>query len=393
MIDSVTLRVDDYILYSTEHFTKAKHQELSGKFGVFGVYTTRFTTYAKKCANEGRYYPQVHIMERQTRTKQGMKPKSKYLVIQVSLPKLLFGTNIFDIDERMLPLVYEKLIATLKEIQVEVTLEALKQAVVTRLDYSKILQISASYGSTDKILRALAPYDMKQSSDYNRSHYHDGKDGFYVKYYNSSQGLVIYNKFDEIVANGKTQLEQEIGSMYKRGQWKKGALRIELSLQKKQTVEAIVRKHIKNKRKDYTLSDVHNAKIAKAELLRTYEKVFVTDFSRLVRLSALKDTELTQIIEQYAHGFKERAVLYYLAHEVRKHGLKNTITGLKTEASAATIGRYKKSIESILSKTEAKQDNVNVVNYIHKKLKTFTPILPKKLDALLGEFADSRKNM
>jgi hypothetical protein len=385
MIDSVTLRIEDYVLYSDKYFTKAKYQELKGEYGVFGVFTTRFTTHAKTCTSEGRYFPQIHIMEHLRRTKRGMVPASKYVVMQASLPKLLFGTSIFDIDERLLPVILQKIIVTLKEINIGVTLEAVNKAIITRLDYSKILQISPSFGTTDRILRALAPYDMKQSSDFNRSHYHDGRDGFYLKFYNSSQGLVIYNKFDEIVANGKTQLEHEIAKQYKNGTWKKGAIRIELSLQKKQTVEAMLRKFNRVKKKDFTLEDVMQTTIAKACLIRTFEKVYINDFNRLVRLADLKDTELTHSIEQYADNLRDRAILYYLAHEVRKHGLKSTIALLKAEMSPATIGRYKRTIEMILGAAEAKKDNVNVIAYLYKKLHTFTPVLPKKLDAILGK--------
>lgn len=384
MIDSVTIRTTHFVVYSDKFFTKAQHQELKGEFGVFGVYTTRYTTYPKQCASEGRYFPQVHILERSRRTKGGMVPSSRNLVIQVSLPKLLFGTNIFDLDERLLPLAASKLSDALAEIKVGVTAEEILSATVTRVDYSKIIQISPSFGTTDRILRALAPYDMKQSSDFNRSHYHDGRDGFYVKFYNSSQGLVLYDKFDEIVANGKTNLEQEIARQYKAGRWTKGAFRIELSLQKKQTVDSMVRQFSDVRKKNYTLRDVAKVSIAKACLLRTFENVYVTDFNRLVRLSGLKDTELLHIIEGNAPDFRDRAVLYYLAHRVRDHGLKATIEDLKRQASPATVGRYKRAIEAVLGNVEAKKDKVSPVSYLHRKLLAFRPVLPKKLNDILS---------
>jgi hypothetical protein len=210
MIDSVTIQTDLFVTYSDEFFTKAQHQDLKGEFGIFGRYTSRYTTYPQACKAEGRYFPQVHIVERLRRGKAGMVPVKRSLMIQVSLPKLVFGTSIFDLDERLLPLAAQKLADALKKIKISVTSEHLLNAIVTRVDYSKILKISPTYGTTDRILRALAPYEMKQSSDFNRRDYHDGRDGFYVKFFNSSQGFVIYDKFDEIVANGKTKLEQEI---------------------------------------------------------------------------------------------------------------------------------------------------------------------------------------
>jgi hypothetical protein len=385
MIDSVTIHITNFVTYSDEFFTKAQHQELKGKYGVFGRFTTRYTDYPQRCKAEGRYFPQVHITERSRRTKRGMIPSERQLVVQVSLPKLLFGASIFDMDERLLPLVAKKLVDTLKEIKIGVTIEAVLGATVYRVDYSKILQISPSFGKTSRILRALMPYDAKQSSDFNRRDYHDGGDGFYLKYYNSSQGFVIYDKFDEIVTNGKTRLEQEIAQQYKAGNWTKGALRIELSLQKKQTVDATLRQFSAAiKKKDYTLQEAMKTDIAKKVLMRTFENVYVKGFNRLIRLSDLKEVELHRLIEEHASDFRDRAVLYYLAHRVHDHGLKRTITELKREASPATVTRYKKVIETILAKAEAKKDVVGVVPYLQRKLAAFRPVLPKKLEAILG---------
>lgn len=389
MIDSVTIHIPHFVTYSEEFFTKAQYQELKGEFGVFGRFATRYTDYPQRCKAEGRYFPQVHIVERSRRTKRGMMPTERKLVVQVSLPKLVFGASIFDMDEQLLPVAAQKLAAALKEIKVGVKLEDILEAIVVRVDYSKILQISPSFGTTAKVLRALMPYDMKQSSDFNRRDFHDGKDGFYIKFFNSSQGFVIYDKFDEIVANGKTKLEQEIARQYKDGKWTKGALRIELSLQKKQTVDATLRQFSDTiKKKDYTLREAAKADIAKKILMRTFENIYVKDFNRLVRLTDLKNTELLHLIGEHADDFRDRAILYYLAHRVRDIGLKKAIEELKREASPATVTRYKKTVETILAKAEAKKDVVGVVPYIQRKLAAFRPVLPKRLETILGTVAD-----
>jgi hypothetical protein len=386
MIDSVTLNISNFVTYSTAFFTKEEHKTLKGEYGVFGGYTTRYTTYPQQCKTEGRYFPQVHIIERYRRGKVGMVPVKRILAVQVSLPKLIFGASIFDFDERLLPIAAQKLADALGEIKVGVKPEDILEAVVSRVDYSKILKISASYGKTSRMLRALAPYEMKQSSDFNRRDYHDGRDGFYLKFYNSSRGFVIYDKFDEIVANGKTKLEQEIAREYDAGTWTKGALRIELSLQKKQTVEAALRRLLKGttRKKDFTLRDAASADVAKTLLMETFDAVYVSGFNRLVRLADLKDTELVRLVGEHAADFRDRAVLYYLAHRVRNHGLKQAVEELKREASPATVGRYKRAVEMILSKAEAKKNVVDVIPYLRRKLVAFQPVLPKKLKGLLG---------
>ncbi|MBI4268521.1 hypothetical protein HY627_01670 [Candidatus Uhrbacteria bacterium] len=384
MVDSITFHTKNFITYSDEYFTKAEFQELKGKYGVFGRFAVRYTDHYKKCKKEGRYFPQVNLIARYKMTPQGAVPTERWLVVQVSLPKIIFGTNIFDMDERLLSVAAQKIAEALKEIQVAMTVEAILSSIVYRIDYSKMLQIAASFGTTDRVLRALAPYDLKQSSDFNRNHYYDGRKGFYLKYYNSSQGLVVYDKFDEIVANGKTNLEHAIAREYMAGKWKKGALRFELSIQKKQSVDAMLRKFYSEKKKDFTVKEVARVDIAKACLLKTFDDVYVSDFSRLVRLGGLKEVELVRLIESAAESLNDRAILYYLTHKVREHGLKATVELLKSEVSPATIGRYKRRIETILADVEAKKDNVSVVQYLRRKLVVFRPILPTNLQAILA---------
>lgn len=382
MIDSVTIHMQKFVTYSLAHFTQVRSQDLSGDYGVFGRNVVRFTSYPQQCKAEGRYFPQVQIVESQRRQRGGMMPTKRTLVIQVSIPKLVYGTNIFDINDQLLAVAASKLKDALVEIRIGVSAEDILSALVYRVDYSKILQIAPSYGTTDRILRALSPYNAKQSSDFNRSNYHEGRDGYYLKYYNSSQGFVIYDKFDEIVTNGKTKLEQEIARQYKSGKWTKGALRIELSLQKKQAVDSVMRRFQKSKKKDFTLQEVAQAKIARACLLDVFDRVFVKDFRRLVRVGGLKNDELVRVIQVSASDYREQAVVYYLAHRVRERGLKAALEELRRGTSNATVGRYKRLVEKVMSEADTKKDAADVVSYLKRRLEQFNPVLPKQLQKM-----------
>lgn len=117
MVDSITIAISDYILYSPEYFTKYKQTQLRGKFGVFGYYGVRYSRYPQQCKKQGRYFPLVHILER-TRTNKNERyhptPERK-LIVQMSLPKLLYGCNLFDITEEFLPIIAQKLVQLLRE--------------------------------------------------------------------------------------------------------------------------------------------------------------------------------------------------------------------------------------------------------------------------------------
>ena len=387
MIDSVVLKIKDFILFAPdEHFKGMKARALKGKFGIFGKFYTRYTDYPQKMKKQDKYFPQVSVMYNYRKIKGGKGEfnKDRFLLIQVSMPKLLFGVSLFDVSEKMLDLFVAVLIDRMKEINVELQPKAVKNAIVTRVDYSKILKIAQSYGRTAKIIKELANYDYKYRSEFTRKDFHhDDKEGSYIKFYNPSQSLTIYDKFEEISINGTTKLEQEIRKQYKAKGFKKGALRIELSLQTKQIVDLTLRKFSDTKKKDFTLEDVLKTEISKALLLKKYEEVYLKGFNGLMYLQKLKDTEIYKNLKANIPNLKDRALLYLLVHRVKQVGLKGTIEEVKKEFSPATVSRYKKHVEALLKSASAKKDKVNVISYLHNKLKRFTPVYPKNIDLIL----------
>lgn len=386
MIDSVVLKLPDFVLYRDDHFTQRKYQELKGKFGVYGKFWTRYTTYPQQARKEGKYFPQVAIIHRERRVKggQGKMQTDRHLLVQVSIPKLIYGVNLFDIDERLLPVFAHKLRQALLYIHLDVSEQAILNGIVQRVDYSKVIKTSPSYGTSTAIMQELAGYDAKQSSDFNLRDVRSGRDTSYIKFYNSSQGFVVYDKFDELTVNGKTKLEQELARAYQRGQYKHGAMRLELSLQKKQTVDSVLRRYHKHKRSSFTLIEAARADISQAVLLDTFEKIYIKGFTGIVYLSRLKEKDLLHQVRQHTDNLNHQALLYYLAHRVRDVGLKTATDELKGQVSASTISRYKKRVEDILLAASAKRDKVNVIAYLHRKLQSFTPVMPKELNTILG---------
>jgi len=229
------------------------------------------------------------------------------------------------------------------------------------------------------IIQELGKYNAKQSSDFNQKDVRQGRDTTYIKFYNSSQGLVIYDKFDELTVNGSTRLDRSIAEGYQKGDMKYGALRIELSLQLKQTVDSILRRHHTHKRSNFTLLEVARMDISQAVLLDTFEKVCVRGFAGAVFLSGLQEKALLHTIGLHTSNYGQQAILYLLAHRIRSVGLKQAIKEMQGQVSSSTVGRYKKMVEVVLRDADAKHTKVNIVSYLHRKLKQFTPVMPREL--------------
>jgi hypothetical protein len=323
----------------------------------------------------------VNVIYRHRRIKggEGAFSKERYLIIQVSLPKLLFGVSLFDINEQMLKVFITKLIEKMRKVNIVLEPEAVKNAIVIRVDYSKILKIAPSYGSPASIIKQLSDYDYKFASDFTKNKFYHGKDGYYIKFYNPSQSLVIYDKIDEILEQGETRLEQEIQRLYKTKKYRHGALRIELSLQTKQIVDLTLKRFYSHKTKDFTLAEAVNTEVSKALLLEKYERIYMQGFSKLMGLKNLKDTEVQNYLAKYVPKFKDRAILYYLTHRVQQFGLRETTKELQKECAPSTVSRYKSRVQKLLDSATAKKDTVNIIGYLYRKLKRFAPIYPKNL--------------
>ncbi len=383
MIDSVVIKIPDFVLYSDRCFTRLKYQEFKGQYGVFGRFYTQHSTYPQELKKQGVYYPQADIIQRHRRIKDGggRFSKQRYLLVQVSVPKLIYGVSIFDVNETLIPVFATKLRQALLAIHIEVSEENILNAIVQRVDYSKIIRTSPSYGSGIAIIHELGKYNTKQSSDFNQRDVRQGRDTSYIKFYNSSQGLVIYNKFDELTVNGTTRLDRSIAKGYQKGDMKYGALRIELSLQLKQTVDSVLRRYYSHKRSNFTLLEVAHTDIAQTVLLDTFEKVCVKGFAGAVFLSGLQEKDLLHAIGLYTSNYSQQAILYLLSHRIRNVGLKQAIKEMQAQVSNSTAGRYKKMVETVLKDAAAKHNRVNIVSYLHRKLKQFTPVMPKQLNA------------
>jgi hypothetical protein len=101
-------------------------------------------------------------------------------------------------------------------------------------------------------------------------------------------------------------------------------------------------------------------------------------------LGGLKDAELYNVIKASVQGFGQQGALYLLAHRVRKLGLKRATDELRAAIGKSSANRYRKLVEVVLLDAKASKDKVNILAYLHQKLKTFTLVLPEDLDVMLG---------
>jgi len=373
MIDSVVLQLQEgqFTLREKHLFREGKNQRGKG----FTVKTKFCSEYTKKWKKRGVYCP---AFELPTRTRGKGEPQ-EVLEIQVSLQKLVHGTNLFEIDESDLDTIYKKLLYFLNDLGVDVTRENLEKAIVRRADFSKIVKLPDYLGRADEVIRLLARFDYKPQSEFRFREYSNGDEGLVIKFWNSTQGYAIYCKFGEILNQGFTKQELKLKKLYQEGKQPRNALKFELSLQRKDSFEAVVRRRIEgDKKKDFHLNEMLNREIAKAVLCDTFEKVFSNVAVGLVMLSHMQDNKLWAYLEKSGLSQIKQERLYYGVRMATKFGIAGTWEQLKLKHKGGSVARRKQEIALALQEVGTMSGNIpNLVGFLRAEHEKFEVIKPK----------------
>lgn len=373
MVDSVVLQLnsDQFKLREYNRFNEAKSQLGRG----FSVNTRYCSEYAKSWARKGVYCPMFGLP---TRTKGADRPR-EVLEIQVSIPKLLYGTNLFDADETNLVSIFQKLLFFLNDLGVDSSIDNLEKAIVRRADFSKIIKLPDYLGRADGVIRILAYFDYKSQSQFRFREYDNGDEGIVIKFWNSTQGYAVYCKFGEILNQGFTKQELKLKELYKQGKLKRNALKFELSLQRKDSFEAVVSRRVKTgKKKDFYLGEILSIDLARDILCDAFEKVFSSLAVGLITLSQMEDNRLLAYLESSELGQAKQEKLYYWVRIATTFGIAGTWEQLKKKHRGGSVPRCKKEIALILQELGQISGNTpNLIDFLRAEHNRFEIIKPK----------------
>lgn len=117
------------------------------------------------------------------------------LLIEFSIPKLIFGNNFEEVTEEHFDVIVQVLQDALLSMAVEVGLDVLMNAKVVRIHYSKNLIIT-EYSTCREILQVLAKSDISKRLDVSKTNYKN--DGEIIRYHASSYELTFYDKLKDL---------------------------------------------------------------------------------------------------------------------------------------------------------------------------------------------------
>ncbi len=376
MIDSVVLQLEqgEFSFVENGFFDATNIKQLNSTVSV----KTLFSNFYKKIKTQKRYFPMITPKVQTIR--RGRDFEKVYTIeVQVSLPKLLYGTNLWEITEVDLPTIYTRLQAVLKEAGVGVEIENVKNAVLKRVDFSKLLRLPSIYGSARAVIKQFSSMGKKQRTEWRLRDYIDDSDGCALKYHNLTQGYCIYDKFGEVIANGFTNIEEEWIEWMKEHKQKRNLIRFEFSLQRQQSLDAFLRRRIEGKKKDFTLADVMNIELAKKILLEVFDTTFDNQFACIVTLAEMRENEIERKLIEKNLTLDKHAKLSYLVNKAVKIGVQAVLTELKGRYGESTCHRFKKDIIEITSEVgEIQGETPHLILYLREKHEQFELFTPRR---------------
>ena len=372
MIDSIVLllRENTFKLRENNQFDATKSHRTRG-YTAISAYCE---TYTKKQKTNGRYFPQIQIPKK----KEGNSEFRAGLEIQVSLQKLLHGTNLFEVDETDIESINEKLVGCLNEIGVMATKESVRVAVAKRIDFAKVIKTLDYLGTAREIIHILSRFNYKPQSRFRYREILDGNNGAVMKFINNTQGYAIYDKFGEILSEGYTTREKQIIQHLNAGKLRRNALKFELSLQRKDSLEAVLRRKIPDKKKDFHLHEVLKRELAQELLLDAFDKVFNNVAVGLISLGEMQENELLAYLEISGMSQKLQEHLHYWVRMATRNGIAGTWEQLKAKYKGGSVGRHKKDIALALAELKQISGNTpNLIAFLRSEHQKFEIIKPK----------------
>lgn len=242
--------------------------------------------------DNGIYKPRLTITNRLT-------PKGWELPLRIefSIPKMIYGDNINEVQETDYPQIADTLIKRLSEMGVKVFRFYLDKAPVSAVHFSKNFALS-DYVSASLILKELEKINLNDKLDLSKTHFRN--EGRAVYYYASNNHILFYDKLKDTNAPAKRAIDKDrtlqqmsLFETYKKEKRRDEIIRYEVRLNQRQRLKTALKQVGFNE--DPTFQAVFNESLAQRVLLDYWGKA-IDENMHIFQLSATKTKNILQNI-------------------------------------------------------------------------------------------------
>ena len=193
MIDTVILTLPKY---------KVKNEQGNDKLGFDAQSQNKFFSKwvknpTKDLLESGNYYPRLT----------GIKRMQEYFVkIEFSVPKILYGNNLDELEDKDFNLVVDTLQKRLEDMGVYISKLDLAEAKVSAIHFSKNIELKDGV-TAQYVIRQIRKTNKRKSFDNTDFRY--GNDGQSIQFYSKAHSFVIYDKIADLHKNEKRAIDKD----------------------------------------------------------------------------------------------------------------------------------------------------------------------------------------
>jgi len=373
MFDTIKIKIPDDLFKIRNDFY-FNQKTTSGESGYTNIERSFNQTFIREQKQKGIYVPQYYLEN----NKYGGVEK-RCLVLQISLPKLLYGSSIYEIKSYDWDMVRDKILAFLATISVEATAYSVSHSIITSLSFAKNIDLQ-DWCSPRQAIELLARFNYFPRSECNLKLI-QGMMGATLKYFNYNASLTFYDKLPEIVKNAKTDVEKMIAQEYTK--YLKGkltykpelsfeTLRVEATLQTKTAVIQKAQSFFHTKKTEFTLYELFNYFFCKNVLTSEVKKVLGHPLKEVVLLAGFEKPVIRAQVNKICKNSHSRAELIEAINRVSDIGIASYRDEVLNTYSERTWFRRQRQLRELAGRLEIPIDknlgrpSTELIDYILK---------------------------
>jgi hypothetical protein len=267
MLDTVALTLNsrDFIIYAPEKFTPSAEimntsRNIKGRIAC----TQQFK-------DKTIYYPRLTLSRIA-----GRQGSAISLRVEASLPKLVYGNNFDELTDGDLPVVLRLLQKRLEDMGVQASEQALRQAGVSAIHFSKNILLG-DYATCSMIITELQKVNVSKRLDISRTTFLNG--GIAVKYHANCYEIIVYDKWADLQQSkisSKRGLERDYHTQHSLLSSRQKSppcevLRLEIRFGRRTPLKAILKTI--DRESSLTLEALFNAALSQAVLLHYWQQI------------------------------------------------------------------------------------------------------------------------
>lgn len=234
------------------------------------------------------------------------------LNIEFSIPKMLFGQSIQELENSDLPKIITLLRQKLQMMGVIVSEASLLNSIVVKAHFGKNIPLPIPSTAQDAIA-GLYKADLGKRKHINIRHYENGGQSLY--FYASSENIIFYDKLRDVatpknkaVDKDKFRQEKLLLQQTNSNNQSPEILRFEVRLTKQQSLNSFLSRVIGEPVKSITFEKIFNKELCQKALLTSWEEITNNPASQLaLKMEKSPDEIFDLIIKELNSASKKKA--------------------------------------------------------------------------------------